>query len=168
MENIRRKVAALQQVNWRIVSRIALAVLIIGLIAWGCISNSNTSDIQQEYADARNTVAQSLYGCANMMVLEFEKGDLAGADIEGEIIPNMRHYFSQMQVLNNAMAAAFGEEYAIFDAELMNEIRLALDEYDQAFSTGHSTDSAHDRMSGAMSRVRSRLNQRFDEDLNLK
>lgn len=168
MENIKGKVALLQQLNWRFISKIAVALLVVGLFAWACISTSNTSDIQEKYTASRNAVAQSLYGCANMMLLEFDKIDLAGADIEGEIIPNIRHYYSQMQVVNNAMAAAYGEEYVIFDAELMKELALSLEEYDAAFATGHSTDSAHDRMSGAMSKVHSILNRRFDKNINLK
>lgn len=168
MENIKGKVAALQQLNWHLISRIALAVLLIGLVVWGCISTSNTSDIQQKYAESRNIIGQSLYGCASMMLVEFDKIDLAGADVEGELVPNIRHYYSQIQVLNNAMAAAYGDDYVIFDAEIMKELDLALDEYDAAFSTGHTTDSAYARMDGAMTKVRSVLNQRYDSDINLK
>ena len=168
MESIKTKAAALQQLNWRLISRISVAALILILIVWACISTSNTSDMQQKYAGSRNAVAQSLYGSANMMLLEFDKIDLAGADVEGEIIPRMRLYYAQMYALNNAMSSAFGEEYALFDAELMKDIELALEEYDAAFSTGHSTDSAYERMSGAMTKVRGVLNERFDEDLNLK
>ncbi len=168
MESLHEKVAALQQLNWRLISKISLAVLIVILFVWACISTSNTSDIQQKYAESCNAVAQTLYGSANMMLLEFDKIDLAGADIEGEIIPNMRHYFSQLQVLNNAMATAFGEEFAIFDAALIKDIELALEEYEAAFSTGHSTADAHERMSSAMTKVRNVLNDRFDEDINLK
>ncbi len=168
MENIKEKVALLQQLNWRLISKIALAALIVTLFAWACISTSNTSDIQQDYAESRNAVGQSLYGCANMMVLEFNKIDLAGADIEGEIIPNMRHYYSQMVALNNAMASAFGEEYALFDAELIKDIELAFSEYDAAFATGHTTENAHARMSNAMAGVTDVLNERFDEEFNLK
>ena len=168
MEAIKEKAIALQQLNWRLISKIALAMLVAALLVWACISTSNTSDMQQKYADSRNAVAQTLYGSANMMLLEFDKIDLAGADIEGEIIPNMRHYFSQLQVLNNAMASAFGEEYALFDAELINDIELAFSEYDAAFSTGHTTEAAHERMNGAMTKVRGILNDRFAEDINLK
>ena len=134
MESIKEKVALLQQLNWRLISKIALAALIVILFAWACISTSNTSDIQQKYTESRNGVGQSLYGCANMMVLEFNKITLAGADVEGEIIPNMRHYFSQMVALNNALAGAFGEEYALFDAALIKDIELAFAEYDAAFA----------------------------------
>ena len=168
MEAIKGKVAMLQQLNWRLIGRISIAVLIVGLIVWGCISTSNTSDIQQKYTASRNTIAQSLYGCAKTMLLEFEKGSLAGADIEGEIIPNMYHSYLQLQVLNNAMAAAYGEEYAIFDAELMKDLDLAFDEYNAAFATGHSTDNAQARMSAAMEKVRKVLDERFDSDINLK
>lgn len=168
MEKIKEQAALLQQLNWRLISKIALVLLVVALFAWACISTSNTSDIQKDYAESRNAVAQSLYGPANMMVLEFNKIDLAGADIEGEIIPNMRHYFSQMQALNNAMATAFGEEYALFDAELIKDIELAFSEYDAAFATGHSTENAHARMSVAMTEVGQILNDRFDEELNLR
>lgn len=166
METVKGKVAVLQRLNWRLISRLvvlaAVAVLIISL----CISTSNTSDMQQKYASSREAVGETLYGCASMLTLEYDDADFAGADVEGEILPQMRIYYAQVQALNNAMASAYGS--AVFDAVLMQDISLAFDEYDAAFAMGHSTDDAHVRMTDAMTRVRKVLNERYDENVHLK
>ena len=41
MESIKKKVTALQALNWRAIACGALALLIVGLVLWGCISTSN-------------------------------------------------------------------------------------------------------------------------------
>ena len=168
METVRSKIAALQRLNWHLISRAAIAVAIVILLVWACISTSNTSDMQQKYTASRNAVGESLYGCASMLAMEYDNADYAGADIEGEIIPAMQIYYGQVQVLNNALASAYGSEYAVFDAAIMQDVSLAFDEYAAAFATGHSTDSAHERMTDAMARIRKVLSERYDENARLK
>lgn len=163
MESIKGKIVALQRLNWRIICRVALALLVAGLLTWGCISTSNASDMQKKYAVSRSAIGEALYGCASMMALEYDNASLAGADVEGDIIPQMRMYFAQAQALNNAMAAAYGEEYAVLDQDLIREIELAFSEYDAAYSAGRSTDVAEQRMTAAMSDVRSALNEHYDD-----
>lgn len=166
METVRGKIAALQRLNWRMISRLAVLAAVAVLIICLCISTSNTSDIQQKYASSREAVGETLYGCASMLTLEYDDADFAGADVEGDILPKMRIYYSQVQALSNAMAAAYGDP--VFDATLIQDISLAFDEYDAAFATGHSTDDADVRMTDAMLRVRNVLNERFDENARLK
>ena len=168
MDSIKQKIAVLQGLNWRLISRATVAVLLAVLLVWVCISTSNTSDMQEKYAAARTSVGDMLYGCAMMMALEYDGASLAGADVSGDILPSMRTYFSQVVVLNNALASAFGEEYAVFDQQLINDIQLAFDEYDSAYSSGHSTDGAEARMTLAMADVRKALSERYDENAKLK
>ena len=166
MESIKGKAALIQRLNWRLISRVAVLAVIVILLVWACISTSNTSDMQQKYAASRTAVGEALYGSASMLALEYDGAEYAGADIEGEILPEMRIYYAQLQALNNAMASAYGS--AVFDASLMQDISLAFDEYAAAFATGHSTDDAHARMTDAMTRVRKVLNESFDENAQLK
>jgi hypothetical protein len=166
METIKEKAAALQRLNWRVLGRLTVLATVAALIISLCISTSNTSDMQQKYASSREAVGETLYGCASMLTLEYDGADFAGADVEGEILPQMRIYYAQVQALNNAMASAYGE--AIFDGTLMQDISLAFDEYDAAFAMGHSTDDAHIRMTEAMTGVRKVLNERYDENARLK
>ena len=168
METVRGKVATLQRLNWRLIRKVAPLVVIAALVIWVCISTSNTSDMQQKYASSRSAVGEALYGCASMLALEYDDADFAGADIEGEILPQMRIYYAQVQALNNAMASAYGSHYAVFDPTLIQDISLAFDEYEAAFAMGHSTDDAHARMTESMTRVRQVLNDRFDENAQLK
>ena len=168
METVKGKIAALQRLNWRLISSAAVAGIVVILLVWACISTSNTSHMQQKYAASRSAVGETLYGCASMLAMEYDNADFAGADIEGEIIPEMRIYYAQVQALNNALASAYGNEYAVFDATLMQDISLAFDEYAAAFAMGHSTDDAHIRMTDAMTRVRRVLSERYDENARLK
>lgn len=168
METVREKITVLQRLNWRLIGRIAALALVVILLAWACISTSNTSDMQQKYASSRAAVGEALYGCASMLAMEYDSADYAGADVEGEILPEMRIYYAQVQALNNAMSTAYGSDYAVFDSALMQDISLAFDEYAAAFAMGHSTDDAHARMTDAMTRVRKVLTERYDENARLK
>ena len=168
METVKGKMAALQRLNWRLISRVAAVILVVVLFAWACISTSNTSDMQQKYASSRAAVGEALYGCASMLAMEYDNASFAGADIEGEILPEMHIYFSQVQALNNALASAYGDEYTVFETSLIQDISLAFDEYEAAFAMGHSTDDAHARMADAMTRVRKVLTERYDENALLK
>ena len=168
MEPLKEKSSALQRINWRSASRIAALAAVVILLVWACISTSNTSDMQQKYASSRAAVGDALYGCASMLAMEYDSAEYAGADIEGEILPNMRIYYAQVQALNNAMSSAYGSDYTIFDGELMQDILLAFDEYDAAFATGHTTEAAHARMTDAMTRLRKTLDERYDKNANLK
>ena len=163
MESIKGKIAMLQRLNWRVICRVALALLVAGLLTWACISTSHASYMQKKYAAARSAVGEALYGCASMMALEYDAASLAGADVEGDILPQRRMYFAQAQALNNAMAAAYGDEYAVLDQELIQEIELAFSEYEAAFSAGRSTDTAELRMTDAMAGVREALSEYYDD-----
>lgn len=163
MESIKGKIAVLQRLDWRVICRIVLALLVAGLLTWACISTSNASDMQKKYAASRSAVGEALYGCANMMALEYDGASLAGADVEGDILPQMRMYFAQAQALNNAMAAAYGDEYTVLDQDLIREIELAFDEYEAAYSAGRSTDTAELRMTDAMTGMREALSEYYDD-----
>lgn len=163
MESIKEKIAVLQRLNWHVICRVALALLVAGLLTWACISTSNASDMQKKYAASRSAVGEALYGCVNMMALEYDGASLAGADVEGDILPQMRMYFAQAQALNNAMAAAYGDEYALLDHDLISEIELAFDEYEAAYSAGRSTDTAELCMTNAIADMRDALNEYYDD-----
>lgn len=161
MISIKGKIIALQRLNWRIIGRGALTALVLALLVWACISTSNASDIQQEYAASRTSVGESLYGCASMLALEYDSASLAGADIQGDILPQMRLYFAQAQALNNALAAAYGD--VVLDQALISDIELAFEEYNAAYSAGQSTDTAHARMTEAMTKLRKALEDNYDD-----
>ena len=168
MESIKQKVAVLYGLNWRLISRAAVALALIGLLIWACISTSNTSDMQEKYTAARTSVGDALYGCALMMTIEYDGASLAGADVAGEILPAMRTYYSQALALNNALASAFGEEYAVLGQQLITDIERAFSEYESAFSSGHSTDNAKACMAQAMADVRKALETHYDSNAKLK
>ena len=50
MDSIKQKIAVLQGLNWRLISRVTVAVVLAVLLVWVCISTSNTSDMQEKYA----------------------------------------------------------------------------------------------------------------------
>lgn len=168
MESIKKKVTALQALNWRAIACGALALLIVGLVLWGCISTSNAKDMQRKYASSRQAVADTLYGVTAKMTLEYDNAYLAGADVEGDILPSMRTYFAQARALNSAMSLAYGEKYTVLDDGLLKEIDAAFAEYDSAFRGGRSTDVAGSMMTEAMAHTRRALDAHYGDDASLK
>jgi hypothetical protein len=160
--------ASLTQVKWRVIARFALAALFAGVIIWGCISTSNAFTVREKYAQSRETVGESLYSAAYMMALKYDDASLAGADVEGEILPAMRAYYAQTVALNEAMTGAFGTKYEILPDTLVQALDQAFNAFDDAFRAGHSTEDAASRMAQAVADTRAALEKNFDENGRLK
>ena len=167
MESIRRKQFKTSAISPKIVGIAAIVALIIALIIWGCISTTRASNIHEKYAASRRTIGEELYGVLYMMALEYDDADLAGADVEGEIIPSMSNYYARAQALNSAITSAYGNDYAVLDDELISDLDGAFDAYDDAFDSGHSTDDANALMTVAIANVRQTLSERYDEDAHI-
>ncbi|MGI6238551.1 MAG: hypothetical protein ACOYI5_02870 [Christensenellales bacterium] len=162
MENIKSKVAVLQRVNWRLTARIAVAALLISTVIWGCISTSNASIMRRKYTASRDAVGEALYGCIYMMAYKYNDAALAGADVEGDIMPAMREYYAQARALDDAIVRAFGEEAAVFTDALIVDLDRAFGAYEDAFRAGRSTEEAARLMTQAIADTRAQLERKFD------
>lgn len=168
MESMKSKLADLSRLNWKIILRAALALLVLILIVFLCISRSNAADMQKKYSTARAALGESLYGALNQMALEYDDAALIGSDIEGTILPNMQTDYAQARALNLAMAQAFGEKYAVMDGDLEQELDQAFEAYDAALRGGHSTAEADALMQQAVADVRAALDKRYHNQTGLR
>lgn len=168
MDRIKDGASLIQGLNWRIIARFALATLLVTAVVWGCISTSNSSNMRRKYAQAREVVGESLYSAAYMMALKYDDAALAGADVEGDILPAMKVYWAQTLALNEATAEAFGERYQALSDALVQELEQAFNAYDEAFRSGRSTGDAAALMTQAMANTRAALAHQFDESGRLK
>lgn len=147
---------------------IALGALVLsGILIWGCISSVNASNIQRKYAKAKQTVAESLYASLYMMGITYDSAALVGADVEGNIIPSMKDYYLKAQAQNAALTDAFGESCRVLDDNLIAQLDQAFHAYDDAFDSGAYTDDAAAMMTQAIVTVRESLDKHFDSDARL-
>ena len=168
MDRIKATASLIQRLNWRVIARFTVAALLVAVIIWGCISTSNASNMRRQYAQSREVVGESLYSAAYMMALKFDDAALAGADVEGEILPAMKTYYAQATALNDAIAGAFGEKNRVLSDALVSELDKAFSAYDDAFKAGHSTEEAENLMTQAVTDTRTALSKKFDENGRLR
>ncbi len=162
MDRIKDKASLIQGLNWRVIARFGLAVLLVAVVVWGCISTSNASNMRRKYAQSREAVGENLYSAAYMMALKYDDAALAGADVEGEILPAMKTYYAQALALNEAMAGAYGARYEILSDALVAELDQAFSAYDEAFRAGRSTEDAAKLMLQAVQDTRAALDKKYD------
>ena len=168
MDRIKDTASLIHGLNWRIIARFAVAVLLAAVVIWGCISTSNASNMRRKYAQSREAVGESLFSAAYMMALRFDDAALAGADVEGEILPAMKTYYAQAVALNEAVTGAFGNKYEVLSDALVSELDQAFSTYDDAFKSGHSTEEAANLMAQAVADTRAALNRKYDGNGRLK
>ncbi len=168
MDRIKDTASLIQGLNWRVIARFAVATLLLAVIIWGCISTSDASNMRSKYAQSRDTVGEALYSAAYMMALKYDDAALAGADVEGEILPAMKVYYQQAIALNEAIASAFGDKYQVLPDSLVAELDQAFTAYDDAYRAGHSTGDADALMTQAMADTRAALDRMYDGNGQLK
>ena len=85
-----------------------IALVLIVLI---CIFASEANSVQNEYALARDSVGEDLYTSLYMFVRSYDGVTLAGADVQGSILPSMRSYYTAATALDDAIVNAYGDVY---------------------------------------------------------
>lgn len=168
MESIKRKAAEIPRVSHKTAAVAILAVMLAALLIWACISTSNASNMRKKYTASLSIVGEELYGAMYMMALEYEDASLAGAEVEDVIIPSMKEYYTRSLALNSALARAYGERYLVMDEALISQLDQAFGAYDDAFTTGQSTDGAAELMTSALSNVQTALAEHYDSDARIQ
>ena len=148
-----------QKILWLGVAAVALA-LIIAL----CISISLYRNMQERYTSARDSLGEAVYENLYMMLRRNEEISLAGADVQGTVLPAMREYFLAAQALNTSLQNTYGARYAVLSPDQTSALAKAFSDYDAAFKGGRPTDAAKSALASSMQQVQSLLDERFDED----
>lgn len=160
-----------KRVKFKLTARTVLpmsaALIALVLIILICIFAASASNIQNEYAQARTSVGEALYQNLNMFIRSYEGISLAGADVEGTILPTMHDYFVAARALDDAIADAYGERYGVLSGGIDTAVTAAFKAFDEAFRQGQNTSGAMSSMSSCVQALEQTLLKRFDNDLRL-
>ena len=155
------------KLNARVVMPIAAAFIALVLIVLICIFAANANSAQNEYAQARNAFGEDLYTKLYMFARSYDGVTLAGADVQGSILPSMRDYYLAATTLDDAIATAYGRDYQVLDNTTRDAIAGAFEAFDNAFAQGRSTSEAISSMSACVQSVEQLLNTRYDAETRL-
>lgn len=161
MEKQRKKGLDLSGIDLRKLGVVAVCVTLVVLVILLCITIGMRSNIQSEYANARNEIGEEAYTELYMLCQTFDQVTVPGQDVQNVVIPTMAEYYLAAQTLNTALRNAFGERYAVLSAENIAALDSAFEAYDAAFRAGKSTDSAQSDMGSCMDMIRLILDARF-------
>ncbi|HIS03025.1 MAG TPA: hypothetical protein IAA75_03840 [Candidatus Pullichristensenella avicola] len=155
------------KLNARVVFPCAAALIALVLILLVCIFAGNATNMRNEYTRTRNSFGEDLYRNLRMFVRSYDGVTLAGADVEGSILPSMRDYYLAATTLDDAIATAYGRDYQVLDNTTRDAIAGAFEAFDNAFAQGRSTSEAISSMSACVQSVEQLLNTRYDAETRL-
>ena len=164
MEAHKKATPRTARISARMIAWIAAAVFVAAIIISLCISISACRNIQQRYTAARNRTGEAIYQNLYMLLRKNDETSLAGADIEGSILPTMREYFISARSLNDAMTDAYGTRYSVLTRDQVTAIEKAFSNYDLAFKVGKSTTEAQNSLNAALQPIEKILLERYDSD----
>lgn len=153
--------------NPRVILPCFAALIALVLIVLICIFASSASNMQNEYAQARDSIGADLFTNLSMFSRTYDDASLAGADVHGKILPTMQEYYLAAITLDDAIVNAFGQSYQILDANMRARIEAAFDAFDAAYAQGQSTTQADESMRACLQSVQQILSTRFDDDTRL-
>ena len=157
-----------QVLNARVILPIVAALIALVLIVLVCIFAANANSARNEYAQARDSLGEDLYTSLYMFIRSYDGVTLAGADVQGEILPSMRSYYTAATALDDAIATAYGQRYRLIDSAAREAIEAAFKAFDDAFAQGDSTNDAVGSMSACVQGVEQLLTTRYDAATRLQ
>ena len=86
-------------VNARVILPIIAAFIVLILIVLTCIFAANANSARNEYTQARDSVGEDLYTSLKMFTRSYDGVTLAGADVQGGILPSMWDYYTAATAL---------------------------------------------------------------------
>ena len=141
---------------------VALA-LVLALIIALCISIGMRSNIQREYAAARNQAGQLLYDNLFILMQTFDSTAVPNIDVRNAILPQMRNYYIASITLNNLLRQTYGARYAVLNEADIESLTSAFTAYETAYQNNTSTDLARADMQACMERIQELLNTRYSQ-----
>lgn len=156
-----------QLLNPHVLLPIIAALIALVLIVLICIFASEANSVRNEYALARDSVGEDLYTSLYMFARSYDGVTLAGADVQGSILPTMRSYYTAATALDDAIVNAYGQRYRLLDGTTRDAIEAAFEAFDDAFAQGDTTSDAVSSMSACVQGVEQLLTTRYDDATRL-
>ncbi len=150
------------RLSTRTILRIAAIAIAALLLIGFCISISLYNNMQGRYTNARNELGDAVYQNLYMMRHKGDELSLAGADVQGSVLPTMKEYFVIARAMDDALHEIYGNRYTVMRADQLNALQAAYDAYDAAFKGGRDTTAARDQLLAALGQVDQLLTERFD------
>ena len=164
MENVKAGLRAFSGLSVRRKAVVCACVAaLIALIIALCISINMRSNIQKEYAAARNRAGEALYSNLYILMQTFDMTSVPNTDVENAILPQMRDYFIASVTLNNLITQTYGQRYTVLTEADISNLTSAFTAYETAYRNNTATDLAQSNMRACMERVKELLNTRYSQ-----
>ena len=147
------------QTMLRTIAIALVAALIIAL----CISISMYANMHQQNESVRNRFGEAVYQNLYMLLRKSDELTLAGADIQGSVLPAMREYYLSACVLDEALGDAYGIRYSVMSSDYVAGLGTSFSDYEAALRGGRSTDQTRDALIAVVRQIEPLLLNRYDE-----
>lgn len=142
---------------------VGCAALILALLIALCISINMRSNIQAEYAKARNAAGEALYSNLYILMQTFDMTSVPNTDVQNVILPQMREYYIASATLNSLITETYGPRYTVLTETDISNLTAAFTAYEAAYRNNAPTDLAQSNMRACMERVKELLNTRYSQ-----
>lgn len=116
----------------------ALAIiLMITVTAVRYVNETRENEIRARRGLYR-TMETNMAKCAQIGV----KMQYAGADIEGELLPELRTYLYALKNMTDAFYISFGEEYSPVRAQFLSKVEGACERLNRDLKSGYSSENS--------------------------
>lgn len=143
---------------------LAIIALALMLIITTVVNAFQKDRLIDKYDAAREKLASCVSVQATQFLRTCDSLSTPGANVEGDLLPDLHTYFYAMQETDELLTYTYGSAYKVLPDSLSSQIKLALSAYDQAFSTGKPTNSAFSSLTTCASTLNQVLESRFDEN----
>ena len=155
------------KLNARVVFPCAAALIALVLIVLVCIFAGNATNMRNEYAMARNSLGEDLYRNLRLFTRSYDGVTLAGADVEGSILPSMRDYYLAGSHTGRRHRHRLRPTLSASGRNHARSHYQRFEAFDDAFAQGRSTGDAVSNMSACVQGVDQLLNTRYDAETRL-
>lgn len=137
-----------------------VAGLAIALIAVSISRSSLSAHIDYSKESLTMTVESNI----RQVIRNYDQMSVAGADIEGTIVPEMQLCLHTANTMNNLLIEVYGEGQAVLEKETFEQMQQSLNQLVHALERGQVIADAQAGMGAVIERVQFALAERYGSD----
>ena len=134
-----------------------IACLVIALTVVAVINHRTAERLSY----GQQQLASQIQSNITQTIRTFEKMDLPGANVPGELLPAMELYLYAAEELNDVMIEVYGLKQSMFDEETFHQIELAINGVSGNIDRGEPYEASKGILKELIARVETDLNERF-------
>lgn len=112
----------------------------------------------------REQLKSSIQSDLTMVLRTYDQLNLPRADIQGELLPDIREHLYTAYAMNNVLSSVYGKGESILDNEFYTQITLAVDEIERQINMGQIVDIPASSLTSCMLKMKDELARAFGED----